>query len=127
MTNIVNLTPHTINIYDVNGNEVSKFESMGIARADSSETVVDYINDIPVVEMTYGAPIGLPDPIEGTAYIVNMLTIQAAVQVGRTTSDLYTTADLVRNDKGQRLSVVGNLVGYKSPTKFPPRKGLNIK
>lgn len=101
MTNIVNLTPHTINIYDVDGNEVSKFESMGIARADSSETVVDYINDIPVVEMTYGAPIGLPDPIEGTVYIVSMLTIQAAIQVGRTTSDMYTTADLVRNDKGQ--------------------------
>lgn len=101
MTNIVNLTPHTINIYDVNGNEVTRFESMGIARADSFETVVGSINDIPVVEMSYGSPIGLPDPVEGTAYIVSMLTIQAAVQVGRTTSDLYTTADLVRNDKGQ--------------------------
>ena len=98
---IINLTPHCINIYDVDGNEISKFESMGIARADSFETVVGELNGIPVVKMSYGAPIGLPDPTEGTAYIVSMLTIQAAVQVGRTTSDLYTTADLVRNDKGQ--------------------------
>lgn len=99
--NIINLTPHCINVYDADGNEVTKFESMGIARADSTETVVAHLNGIPVVEMTYGNPIGLPDPSEGTAYIVSMLTIQAAIQVGRTTSDLYTTADLVRNDKGQ--------------------------
>ena len=101
MNNIINLTPHTINIYDADCNEVTKFESMGIARADSFETVVGELNGIPVVEMSYGAPIGLPDPIEGTAYIVSMLTIQAAIQVGRTTSDLYTTADLVRNEQGQ--------------------------
>jgi len=99
--NIINLTPHCINVFDGDGNEISKFESMGIARADSSETVVDHLNGIPVVEMSYGDPIGLPDPTEGTAYIVSMLTIQAAISAGRTTSDLYTTADLVRNDKGQ--------------------------
>ena len=86
---------------DADGNEVSKFESMGIARADSFETVVGELNGIPVVEMSYGNPIGLPDPVDGTAYIVSMLTIQAAIQVGRTTADLYTTADLVRNEKGQ--------------------------
>lgn len=101
MTSIINLTPHTINIYNADGNEVTKFESMGIARADSFETVVGELNGIPVVEMTYGAPVGLPDPTDDTVYIVSMLTIQAAIQVGRTTSDLYTTADLVRNDKGQ--------------------------
>ena len=101
MINIINLTPHTINIMDSDGNEVSKFESMGIARADSFETIVSELNGIPVVEMSYGNPIGLPDPADDTAYIVSMLTIQAAIQVGRTTSDLYTTADLVRNDKGQ--------------------------
>ena len=99
--NIINLTPHCINIYDVDGNEVEKFESMGIARADSFETVVGELNGIPVVEMSYGALIGLPDPSDGVAYIVSMLTIQAAIQVGRTTSDLYTTADLVRNEQGQ--------------------------
>ena len=99
--NIINLTPHCINIYDADGKEISKFESMGIARADSTETVVDHLNDIPVVEMTYGAPVGLPDPTDDTVYIVSMLTIQAAIQVGRTTSDLYTTADLVRNEQGQ--------------------------
>lgn len=101
MTNIINLTPHCVNIMDSDGNEISKFESMGIARADSFETVVDELNGIPVVEMSYGNPIGLPDPATDTAYIVSMLTIQAAIQVGRTTADLYTTADLVRNDKGQ--------------------------
>lgn len=101
MTNIINLTPHTINIYDADGNEVKNFESMGIARADSFETVVGELNGIPVVEMSYGSPIGLPDYMDGTAYIVSMLTIQAAIQVGRTTADLYTTADLVRNEKGQ--------------------------
>ena len=98
---IVNLTPHVICIMGDNGNRIAKFESEGIARADSSETVVGHLNGIPVVEMTYGDPVGLPDPTDDTAYIVSMLTIQAAVQVGRTTSDLYTTADLVRNEQGQ--------------------------
>lgn len=101
MTNIINLTTHCVNIYDADGNEVTKFESMGIARADSTETVVDHLNGIPVVEMSYGNPIGLPDPAEDVAYIVSMLTIQAAISAGRTTDDLYTTADLVRNEKGQ--------------------------
>ena len=35
MSKIINLTPHCINIYDVNGNELTKFESSGIARAEA--------------------------------------------------------------------------------------------
>lgn len=98
---IMNLTPHLICIMDNDGNRIAKFESMGIARADSSETVVDHLNGIPVVEMTYGAPVGLPDPTDDTMYIVSMLTIQAAISVGRSTDDLLTTADLVRDEQGR--------------------------
>lgn len=101
MSKIFNLTPHRINIINDDGVEIMSFESMGVARADSSETVVDNINGIDIVHMTYGAPIGLPEYADEVFYIVSMLTISAAISVGRTTDDLLTTADLVRNDKGQ--------------------------
>ena len=54
MSKIVNLTPHTINIFNNDGIEVQSFESMGIARAESSEQVIDEVNGIPVVRMSYG-------------------------------------------------------------------------
>lgn len=101
MSKIINLTPHTINIINDDNDEIMSFESMGIARADSSETVVDNINGIDIVHMSYGEPIGLPEYTDDTFYIVSMLTISAAKSIGRTTDDLLTTADLVRNDKGQ--------------------------
>lgn len=98
---IINLTPHAIIIMDDNGNVIQTFESMGIARADSTETTVDSVNGIDIVKMSYGNPIGLPDYADDTVYIVSMLTISAAIAVGRTTDDLLTTAALVRDDQGR--------------------------
>ena len=62
MATIINLTPHCINIYNAEGIEINKFESVGIARAESSEEVAGEVNGRPVVRMSYGAPIDLPSP-----------------------------------------------------------------
>ena len=37
MTNIINLTPHRINIVDEEGNVVKIFESSGVARAAQND------------------------------------------------------------------------------------------
>lgn len=56
---------------------------------------------IPVVQMTYGAPEGLPESQDGVRYIVSYITAMAAKTHGRNTDDLLMTADLVRDEEGQ--------------------------
>lgn len=80
---IRNFTPHTINVFTEEGAEFS-FPSEGIARVAASEEpfgeikVTDgNINGIPVVRTTYGKIEGLPDPEDGTTYIVSYVVLNA--------------------------------------------------
>ena len=101
--NLVNLTPHTITIFtDECGHDIP---SEGVARVKTESRVVGDINGIPVVETTYGEIEGLPEPKDGTIYIVSGL-VRAALNGTRddvVSPDTGPTA--VRNDKGQIVGV----------------------
>lgn len=58
---IINLTPHTITIIDDNGNVVGSYESAGLARVDS---------------LPLGDVVGLPEPEDGTVYVVSVLVAE---------------------------------------------------
>lgn len=94
---IINLTPHTINVLDGNNNQIASFPSCGIARAAQSREQVDTICGIPVNKTVFGEVQDLPDPEDGTIYIVSVLTAQAAPD----RKDLYIVDDAVRNEQGQ--------------------------
>ena len=85
MSNIINLTPHAVVLFLSDGETVT-FESQGVARAE--QTVVDAgnINGYRLVRTTFGAPVNLPEPQEGTFYLVSAILVSAARQSGRTCS-----------------------------------------
>lgn len=70
-----NYTPHVIQL-----NDGRTFPSMGVARVDNSFS--EFEDDICTV--SYGDIVGLPEPKEGTYYIVSILVLSAAKVKGRT-------------------------------------------
>jgi len=101
---LVNLTPHEVVLFV--GDQTVRFPSVGVARAEQEDVLIGEITavgdvHIPVIETRYGKPEDLPDPMPGVGYIVSFLTVEAAKRVGRVTNDLFTPADLVRDDDGQ--------------------------
>ena len=116
---IINLTPHAVALYSMEDcqevvqgkyktlllKEGAKpkcvYPSKGVARASAVKAEVDHltIGDlvVPVNATTYGAPEGLPEPVEGRYYIVSTLTAQAAVD----RKDLLIVDSTVRDGEGR--------------------------
>jgi len=103
---IHNLTPYDVN-FTVGGASIT-FPSEGVARAAQTDETVGIITldsaalpQVEIVKSTFGQPEGLPEPSEGTYYIVSLLTATAAKASGRTTSDLLMPAGIVRDAEGR--------------------------
>ena len=116
---IINLTPHDINFYEEEHTQKIKgcyyiipgalpyhtIPASGItARAAQTEDNLPDIDcngvRVPLLQMTYGDPVNLPEPEKGKAYVVSALTVAAAKAAKRSTSDLYVVARTVRNEVG---------------------------
>lgn len=95
---IINLTPHAITFMDGNNSVIATVEPSGtIARASQTRETVGNINGIAVNQCSYGEVTGLPDPQDGTIYLVSALTAQAC----RDRNDVFITDDAVRDDAGR--------------------------
>jgi hypothetical protein len=109
---VKNLTSHEITIYGADDQILRTFPVDGPpARAATEEeesvgelTVggvdVPLVN-IPLVWVTFSAPVDLPEPASGTYLIVAPVTAQAAQRAGRRTVDLLTPAGLVWDEQGR--------------------------
>lgn len=95
------MTPHAITLLDKENRVLAVLQSEGVARAASMRQQTGSIRigdaDIPVNATSFGAVSGLPEPMEGHAYVVSVLTAQAVA--GR--DDIYITDDAVRDDAGR--------------------------
>lgn len=101
MANIINLTPHAINLIDTDGN-VHVIPASGIvARAVQKTVEAGNLDTIRLVRTAFGAPIDLPDPEEGVYYIVSAILVSSARAAGRTVADLLLLADTVRDEQGR--------------------------
>ena len=99
---LINLTPHDVTL--IKDGETKTYPSQGVARVrETSKQVGDY-QGVPIYEVNYGEPEGLPKEKEGVFYIVSGL-ILSALRGKR--NDLLSPYGLIRNDKGQ-------VVGCKS-------------
>ncbi len=123
--NLINLTPHTINIY--NGvNLLYTLQSSGNARATQTAVeldpvFVDGIN-IPVSKVTFGDTIDLPEYQPNQCLIVSIITAQAAAANGRCTDDLYVPTGMVRKGEDGTISsdprANGQIIGCTGLSKF---------
>lgn len=106
--NIINLTPHAITFL-ADDNTIQKViaPSGTIARASQQRTREGYITtgdvEIPVSKCYYGEVENLPEPKEGTIYVVSVLTAQACP----TRPDVFITDDAVRDTDGRIIGCRG--------------------
>lgn len=72
-TNVINLTPHTVTVFD-RDIIVLSIESSGVARVSATTDVVGQIRVgdviVPRTHTVYGQVEGLPAPTPGTIYIL---------------------------------------------------------
>lgn len=102
--NIINLTPHEVAVYR-DSEIIANFDSSGqVARADMDQKMAGYISQdnlsVPLYRMDYKNLVGLPDPVKDTFYIVSTKTLLAAIALKRSTSDLFTPANIRRDQYG---------------------------
>ena len=100
----VNLTPHDITIVQ-DGDVVATIPKSGnVARCATERNVVGTISvdgvEIPMTEVVLGEVAGLPEPNEGTAYIVSLAVATRASQDGRV-DDIFVPDDTVRDEDGR--------------------------
>jgi len=83
----VNLTPHRIGFQFPDGTRID-FPSVGIARVDTivgEPTTIDFNGREMIVTspIMYGEVLGLPEPEEGTIYIVSQIVLTQPSVAGR--------------------------------------------
>lgn len=105
--NIVNLTPHALNIACKRGSNLV-IEPSGPAARLREEVLFQRTltptrgwgeyREIAVSVKATTEIVNLPEPVEGTCYVVSALVAKAAVEQGR--DDVLCPGDLVRDEKG---------------------------
>lgn len=97
---IVNLTPHPLVFATDTGDVTVPPDPSGPARVAVMSDVVGSVqvdgHNIPVHHVAYGDPTGLPEPQDGTIYVVSRVV---ADRVGR--ADVMVADDFVRDDQGR--------------------------
>lgn len=73
---LINLTPHPITIVNDNCEQIALYPPSGtVVRAGSTQSECGMVDGIPLVETVFDLIDELPEPQEGTAYIVSWLVI----------------------------------------------------
>ena len=104
MTNLVNCTPHAINLVNEEGVEILVLpKGEVIPRLTQTTQVVGEVMGIPITETQFGQTTDLPEPQEGVFLVVSRLVL--AANPNRT--DLLVPNEMVRNEEG-------HIVGCKS-------------
>lgn len=94
---MVNLTPHPIAFVDEDGKVIRTIESSGTVRAHRASVKVYDIDGIPVNRVIFGPITDLPEPEDGTVYIVSSLVAQGISE----RTDVYIVDDTVRDETGR--------------------------
>lgn len=100
---IINLTPHTINIVDLQGEKVIDFPSEGIVRVATKSIKIGTFEGVPVFKTEYGEVTGLPKQKPCVLLIVSMLVKNACPD----REDLFSPSQLQRNNTGQPIGCLG--------------------
>lgn len=100
---IINLTPHTLNIHTGNDTVVT-IEKHGTpaARVSTSRTPSRVVNGIPTFHVEFGEVENLPAPQEGCIFIVSGMVAAAAPR-----EDIFSPGELVRDEAGRPIGCLG--------------------
>lgn len=108
---IKNLTPHDITIRTEAGDQVVPASGI-VARVSPVEVEAGSVGGVPVVQRTWGAVQGLPEPDGETVFIVSSLVLdQVQGRSDVVAPDTGSTA--VRDDAGRIVAVTRFVMGGK--------------
>ena len=97
MTNLINTTPHAVNIVNSENQVILTIPVSDISIRLAVKTVSNgFLGEIPLTKTEFGEPVGLPEFKEGTFYIVSQL-VKSALPLR---TDLLVPAEVVRDEKG---------------------------
>lgn len=94
--NIVNLTPHALNIHSSNGAVREVPASGTVARVATRRVPGPCVDGIDTFSVEFGEVEGLPAPAADTVYVVSGMV---AARINR--ADVFAPGELVRDEKGQ--------------------------
>lgn len=100
---IVNLCPHILNIVGVDGCVVNVAPSGQIARVSTTRASTGTFAGVELFETAFGEVTGLPDPVEGTIFVVSGLVAGAV----KNRPDVFSPGELVRGPDGQPIGCKG--------------------
>lgn len=103
MTTFVNLTPHTINVFDGDTEVLTIAPSGTVTRCTQKDVLDTEVNGVKIFRQEFGDVVDLPEPNEGVFFVVSRLVASAAA--GR--NDLLVPGALKRNDQGQPVGCIG--------------------
>ena len=99
----INLTQHNLTIVLENGDDLVLLASGEVARVTFSTQQVDEVDGIPIFKTVYEPEVtGLPEPQDGTIFIVSSLAAQTAKR-----RDVLAPTKLIRDDDGQVIAAGG--------------------
>ena len=92
----VNLTPHAVTVMTDAG--YFEFPPSGeVARVEARTVYTGHIGGVPISATEFGDVAGLPEPSEGTAYIVSSLVAQRVPE----RTDVFIPNESVRDEHGR--------------------------
>lgn len=103
MVEIINLTPHPLNLKRVDGTTLSIPPSGTVARVAEQREALGALMGLPVTRASYGAVEGLPAPTPGRIYVVSALVL-AAVQER---PDVFAPGPAIRDAEGKIVGADG--------------------
>lgn len=106
---IINLTPHTVNLHRADGSVLTLAPSAPAPRLATIRRTIALIDGLEVVHTRLGEPEGVPDPREGTIFIVSALVAEHPAVANRT--DLAYPGMAVRDDAGRVVGAQGICAG----------------
>ncbi len=96
---ILNYTPHPINLFTEDGEQVV-IESSGCARCAVTTETVGSVDGVKVNVSHFGEVTGLPEPKTGTVYVVSAMVL-AALHGSR--EDVLGLSEYVRDGQGRTV------------------------
>ena len=106
MSELVNLTPHSITIFLSDDTTYTIPPSGTVARVEVQSVVVRHIGPMPVVKVVFGNVENLPDPKPGVVYVVSTVVLLALKEKNIKRQDVVapdTSPQSVIRDKEGRI------------------------
>lgn len=105
---VINMTPHALNVHGVNGEVTTIAPSGAVARVNTAREQVGVMSvngaEVAVFATTFGEVEGLPDPEPGKVFIVSALVLSA---LNGARADVVAPGELVRDNEGRVIGCRG--------------------